>query len=314
MEQEKHGRFRAAIHSILAFASGSGEWSGEDPAGLATQMTTDDLGMALADALAHAFKGSYPSPRIVDIEEGFVIYRQGYDQDACCYRQAYTVDAAGTVTLTGACEEVQRNTQYIPVVGNAAHQPGEHFSRPQEDRTMLQKADVVKALIAHQQTIWVETDTPLLTALSDEQLARLMAEAATRPGTPLQATATDAAAQASGTAGMSIAVVQGQAGPVTLDAIQALLATALDARDAALEGRLTALSQAAQQQAERAQLLARLMTHGWTEQDCEGMSLDALRKIVQTVAPVTYAGMGFPAFGGPQTDDAELPDDAPKWD
>ncbi len=41
------------------------------------------------------------------------------------------------------------------------------------------------------------------------------------------------------------------------------------------------------------------------------MSLDALRKTVQAVAPVSYAGMGLPAFAGIDDDD-DLPDDTPK--
>ena len=311
MEHGKQSRFKAAIHSILAFASGSGEWSGDEQgADLATHLTHDDLRMSLADALAHKQQGTSPWPGMVisDVEDGFVIYRQGYGDGACCYRHAYTVDeGTGAVMLTGEPEEVQRNTQYVPVVGNAAHPPGGQSSRPAQEETMLKKADVVHALIAHDKTIWNEHDRSLLMALGEEQLARLTAEADTRPLVTVAQLVTPE------TPAAGVVVPAAQESPVTLEAIQALLKTELDARDVALETRMTTLSQQATERAERTQLVAHLCANGFTEDDCQGMTIDALRKTVRSVAPATFAGMGLPAFPHLGQGDEDLPSDSPTW-
>ena len=181
---------------------------------------------------------------------------------------------------------------------------------------MRTKAELVQALIAHQQTTWGETDTAMLQTFSAEQLARLVTEAEGRSSheaivTNSGVTVTNDGTTATGVVAEGLLMVSPS--PVTLDAIQALLKTELDARDQALEGKLAVYSQRANEQSERAQLVAHLAAQGFTEQDCAGMTLDALRKVAQTVAPATFAGMGFPRFPSQGQEEGDWPSDAPDW-
>ena len=304
---DTQGRFKAAIHSILSFALGRGE----DGAALVANLTHDDLRSSIYGLLAKQRNLLYGPDCITDIEDGYVIYRDGERM----FRQAYTVGADNVITLADEREEVQRNTQYVPVAAPApvptpgavqsyAAQTVADTTQHIQENGMKTKAEAVKALIAHAQTGWKDEDTAVLQTFSDDQLERLLVEAEARTPVIAEVVAAPAIVVQASTDAPS---------PVTLEAIQAMLTTALDARDQALDGRLAAYSQQAVERSERVQLVAHLTAHNFTEQDCTGMSLEALRKIVQTVAPATYAGMGFPAFPAAGDDDA-LPSDAPKWD
>ena len=314
---ERQGLLRA-VQTLLGFAS----HDNAAPA-LTTNLTHDDLRMALGDALMHRHKEqmeggmSYGCPFLMDIEEGFVIYRMGYGNEACTYRHAYTVDeATKAVTLTGEPEEVQRNTTYLPMATMTGPSPGGITSQQSHGGAMKPKAELVQTLIAHQQTAWKDTDKATLEAFNDEQLTRLVVEADARTAISVATQTTTVQTTTAATPHVNaqeVAVHPAQVAaiPVTLEALTTLLKTEFDARDKALEGKLAMLSQQASEQAERTQLVAHLGPQGFTEQMCTGMSLDALRQVARTVLPATFAGIGFPAF--PSNDDDDLPSDAPTW-
>ena len=309
--QDKQGRFKTAIQTILSFASGGGEEGQAPGPALETNLTHDDLRMTLYGELARRRGMMYGPDFIMDIEDGYVIYKDGER----CFRQAYTVGEDGAVTLTEEREEVQRNTRYVPVAAMVETPPGEQASQ-QQGASMRTKAELVQALIAHQQTTWGETDTAMLQTFSAEQLARLVTEAEGRSSheaivTNSGVTVTNDGTTATGVIAEGLLMVSPS--PVTLDAIQALLKSELDVRDQALEGKLAVYSQRANEQSERAQLVAHLAAPGFTEQDCAGMTLDALRKVAQTVAPATFAGMGFPRFPSQGQEEGDWPSDAPDW-
>ena len=95
--------------------------------------------------------------------------------------------------------------------------------------------------------------------------------------------------------------------PVILEAIQGLLTTEM-----AKIGELINTKIAAHQESqERQQLAAFLATQGWKEEDYKEMPLLALRKLCGTLAPVTYAGQGFPRFATHAQEDEDLPSDSP---
>ena len=179
---------------------------------------------------------------------------------------------------------------------------------------MKTKAELIQALIVHAQTAWKEDDKALLESFSEAQLGRLVTEAEARtptiPGSPMGDPSLwivgHSTTQTTGSTGAQ------DSAPVTLEAIQALLTAELDKRDQALEGRIATYSQAAAEQTERSQLTAHLLTQGYAEKDCATMTLEALRRTVHLVAPVTYAGLGFPHFPSAEQDDANLPDDEPE--
>jgi hypothetical protein len=170
---------------------------------------------------------------------------------------------------------------------------------------MKPKAELVQALIAHQQTTWEEKDRRTLDACDETFLARLLADADTQAVIVANQATTQEAGQ--GTTAATVATNAQQAAPVPLEALKALL----DDRDKALDAKLEVLTQQHAERAERTQLVTHLQAQDWTEQECAGMPLETLRKVVQTVSPVSYAGMGFPAFPGQSTADADLPDDEP---
>lgn len=308
METDRQGIVRTAINAIVALATGQ-RATPDDP-GLATHLTHDDLRMSLYGLLAKQRNLLYGPDCITDIEEGFVIYRDGER----LFRQAYTVGDDQAMTLASDREEVQRNTQYVPVAAPApvptpgavqsyaAQTVADTTQQRQETNGMQTKAELVQALVGCQHTGWTADDAAFLTGLDEPALARLVAEAKTRsplptPGEPVVATL-DA---------------RESAPAVTLEAMQALLRTELDARDQALEGRLATYSQQAVERAERAQLVTHLVAQGFTQDECTGMSLEALRKIIKTVAPATYAGLGFPAFPASGQASDDYPTDAPTW-
>lgn len=304
MDPDKQSRFKTAINTILAFASGTRP-EDDGPAAIQTHVTHEDIAQALASLLSETMQTPYYwGECVVDVEDGFVIYREQGE----LYRRAYTVDSAGAVALTGEPEAVQRNTQYVPLTAQTAQQPGGTVSQQQERELMKPKADLVRALIAHQQTTWTDADTALLQTFSEEQLTRLTAEAEAR--TPA---ATEPVLQARS----SSPATETTEPPLTLAAIQSILKSELDARDQALEGRLAVYSQEIATQQERAQLVAHLQALGWSEQECTGLPLETLRKIDQQLSPTSYAGIGVAAYGamGQEQREADLPDDAPKgWD
>ena len=301
---DSQGRFKTAIKTILAYASGG--TSEEDAPGcqhpeLQTHLTYDDLRMTLCGELARRRGMMWGPDLILDIEDGYVIYKEGER----VFRLAYTVDDAGAVTLSEEREEVQRNTRYVPVVAMATSTSVGSAPQVLQEETMKPKIELVATLIAHQQTTWTSPDAAMLETFGDDQLVRLIAEADARP-TPLAAVSTPTSMPV-----LPATDAQHASMPVTLEAMQALLKSELDARDTALEGKLLALGRQASEHGERAQLAAHLATQGFTEQDCAGMSLETLRKVARTVAPATFAGLGFPAF--PAQDDDELPGDAVNW-
>ena len=169
---------------------------------------------------------------------------------------------------------------------------------------MKSKGELVQALIAHQRTTWKAEDAPLLQTFSEEQLEHLVTEAEARTEDSVGVVTTLQTATAYGEVLTSVPLV-------TLEAIQGLLKTELDARDQALNAKLAAYSQQASEQGERAQLAAALAAQGFTEKECAAMPLETLRKVARTVAPVTFAGMGLPAF--PVQEDEDLPTDAVNW-
>lgn len=285
--EQASGRFRTAINTILAFASSKEP----APAPLAAHLTHDDLRMALYAALAERRGMMYGPDMIMDVLDDGVIYRDGER----LFQQTYTIDAENRVTFTGEPVEVQRDTRYIPL---ATTTPPTTLAitpppiDPQKGQPMPQsKADLIQALIAHPQTVWNEADMPTLESLGEPQLVRLMADATAREGT---------------------GTVSGHA-PLTAEDITTLLRTELDARDQALEARLTAHVQHATEQQERTQLTAHMVAQGFSAEECAAMPLVTLRKVAQTVAPTSYAGLGFPAFPQGATDENLLPDDDPKW-
>jgi len=72
---------------------------------------------------------------------------------------------------------------------------------------------------------------------------------------------------------------------VTLDTVMPMLKRALDEQDARFERKLAALSQQLAEQAEREQLTAHLYAYNWTPEECAGVGLVALRRLVQAYSP-----------------------------
>lgn len=258
---EKQGRFKTAIDAILAFAWGTGTDVPEDMPALLpprVHVTQDDIALSLSALLSAGSETPYlwSDCMIVDIEASYVIYRE----QGVLMRQAYMVDpASGAVTLTGTPEEVQRNTQYVPVAAGTTVQSQE-------------AAVPVAVLVQHEGDAMDETP----------QLVGVTAEVQTGP-------------------------------PITLEAIHMLLTTELDRRDQVLESRLQAYTTRQAEQQERAHLTAYLSTHAWTQEECDGTPLVVLRKMVQSLGPATFAGLGLPALASVQAYEDNLPDDAPKW-
>lgn len=285
----KHKQLMAALWGMVS--------KGAEKASLATHLTQEDIEDALGALLAERLS---PPPwmdcddLVEDVQDNYVIY----EQNECYYRQEFAIDTAGVVTFVGSPEEVQRNTSYIPVVAGAVIATQRRLPirrvrpHPQQGERSVEKNDLVHKLITHQATTWSEADTATLGTFSDEQLTRLCTEADAR-GT--------------------VTPISGHAllePVVTLPALQAMLATVLEERDKSLDGRFAAFVQATAVQAERTRLAEVLQAQGWGESELTGMSLEGMKKLAQTIAPVSYAGMGFPAF--PQ-EGQRLPDDEPKW-
>lgn len=279
------GRLRSALRTVLAFAGLTPTDPAEEPAPLTTNLTHADIAEALCCALMEQSGNEMPmyygGTMLVDVLDDYVIYK---DQGEL-YRQAYTIDDQGIVQLTGDPEDVQRNTAYLPTGGGMADNAGGMTASQAQGGTMPTKAEMVQALIVHTQTSWTEQDKETLEAMADATLTALLAEAEKR---------------------MPQAVTPPQDAPLTITALKALL----DERDQALETRLTALTQQQSEQAERQHYTAALTANGWTPEECASMPLTTLKKVAQTVAPVSYAGMGYPTFATEESND--LPDDDPK--
>ena len=319
MPTDKKGLFQA-LGALFRFASG--EDGGEpDASTLTTNLTHADLRTALYAALARGRNMMYGPDLIEDIEDGFVIYKDGER----CFRRAYSVGDNNEITLTGEAEEVQRDTRYVPVAPLTTQQdktmppapprtgaPLETPKTPQGEGQSMKKDDSIKALVAHERTAWTEQDAVLLATLTEEQLDRLVREAESRK--PEASPTTHAVvADATGTGAGGPQPITTAPPPITLDAIHGLLKQELDERDKTLEDKLAMFAQKRSEQEERGHLVSHLTQQGWTEAECVSMSIEALRKVAQTVSPTTFAGMGFPRFPQGNAEDAQLPDDEPKW-
>lgn len=175
----------------------------------------------------------------------------------------------------------------------------------------MDKVKMVAALIANEKTAWKEDDKGFLEALSDEQIQRLSKEAAERPANE-KPVAHTADPEPTVESQQELPLNTEPAPQVTIEAIGAMFRAELDQRDQKLTNLIESHGTLVAERAERTQLTAHLVqTHGYTEEQCASMGIEALRKTVQTVSPATFAGMGLPNFGQPSYDD-NLPDPYPK--
>lgn len=181
---------------------------------------------------------------------------------------------------------------------------------PDAEETGMDKTPLVQALIAHAQTAWQPEDAALLNTFTPEQLTKLQEEADARAATAtIPASAPpeedDETEPAAAQATPAPAATQEPAKEaVTLEAIERLM----DSKFTTFEQRLTEKAELP----ERQQLLTQLAVHGFTETDLTPMPTGSLRKLLSTLAPASYAGMGLPALHTQSADDG--PDDDPKWD
>jgi hypothetical protein len=175
-----------------------------------------------------------------------------------------------------------------------------------------EKAPLVQALIAHAYTGWTDEAAEYLGTFSVDQLTRLQEEADARAAADA-ATATATPEDEEETEEHPAAAAPASGGTVTLAAMQAALAELAQTITASLDTRLTTFAAQQQERQEREQLTAQLAVHGWSEPELAPMPLASLKKLLSTLAPAAYQGLGYPGLAAHQSDD-DGPSDDPKWD
>lgn len=318
---------------------------------LAAHLTHDDIRMALCSELARLEGGNaydlYSSAFVVDVEDSYVIYRKNERM----YRRQYEIGANNEITVTGEPEEVQQDTRYVPVgdAGVTGNNRASQSPAQQGGSTVEKKAHLVQSLITHKRTKWQEKDKDFLAGLSEEQLIAMKAEADLRDEQPAanqedpkkreemtaaliaheqtpwkeedrdtlatfsieQLTALKAKADDKQKAAEAAKQPPAQAQQVTMEGIQALISSGFAALEKKVDEKLETFTAQSGERAERQQLVVHLLQHDFTEDDLKPMSLEALRKMAQRVAPASFAGLGLPAFAGNAEDNG--PSDDVKW-
>jgi hypothetical protein len=152
---------------------------------------------------------------------------------------------------------------------------------------MLSKRELVEKLIAHEKTSYSEGDQAWLERIEDQRvLEQMVVEADKREG----------------------------AAPLTLDSMKKYFDERNSEILAAFDHKLATFAQAAEEKNERAFLQGALITHGWSEEETLSLPLGVLRKLHETVDPVSsYAGQGHPRLDRSSVDD-NLPAPSPNWD
>lgn len=83
-------------------------------------MSANDLRRALQDAIDSQYRIRCCWAWIADYSDDWVVFDlSGSESEPGRYQQAYTVDSAGTATLTGEPVEVNTQTRYVPVIAEA---------------------------------------------------------------------------------------------------------------------------------------------------------------------------------------------------
>lgn len=148
---------------------------------------------------------------------------------------------------------------------------------------MLTKTELIGRLVAHESTTWQDGDASVLQALEERVLEQLLREADQR----------------------------GQEVPLTPKRFEEMLTSALEKHSQLFEAKLATYTQQAEEKHERAQLIAYMQTQGWSEDEAQTLPLVTLRRIQQTLDPVSYIGQGAPRFAA--TVDDHMPSDEPDW-
>jgi hypothetical protein len=142
--------------------------------GLSLDERTSAVRCAISDMMSKP--GYYWDGYVVDVYDSFAIYRS---QDGL-YKQDYSLDANGQVSLTGKPVAVSKVVQYRTADGSLVGNASGEFVSNLEVRIMDKKAKV-DLLINTAGTVWVEADRTDLMSWSDERLDRLVKSLKTPP-------------------------------------------------------------------------------------------------------------------------------------
>ncbi|SDF83411.1 hypothetical protein [Thalassobaculum litoreum] len=224
---------------------------------LTANVTMKDLREALQMALE--MEGEDYWPWIVDVEpgegsmlSGYVIYER---DDMTLVRRGYTVEAGGSITLSGDMEPVRRETTWHPVTVVTTNQ---------QENAMTTMQERVAAIVANERSQFTAEDTEYLAGLSEDRLgaieAKLKDNSETKPAPKLPETVDEYLAAAP--KGIREVLESGQAELKTKR--QGLIKQVLAAGDS------------------------------FTEAELEAMETSLLAKMARQVTPADFRGQGAP--------------------
>jgi hypothetical protein len=166
-KEDEQGIFQRVLGlfgGILNFASGKNNISDVDVrTAVSTALSTTETDWSYVIAVFQNNSGDGSG------NSGTVVYELGFSGKL--YERSYSISAdTGVVSLGSEVKAVRPVTQFVPmeVVANTATDIG---SSLQENS--MNKAEIIKALIANEATKFGESDAAWLETLSEEQLAKL---------------------------------------------------------------------------------------------------------------------------------------------
>jgi hypothetical protein len=258
-------------------------------------MSDNDLRRAIDKAL-RAIEPAYFGVDAVFPGDNLVVFSAMPDDRWITYSRKYSVSDSGKVSFEGEKTEVEPVTRFEPVAAEEAPVAaecgcgghGKQVSAESAEGGKVHKnAERITALIANTKTPWSEQDRTYLEGVTDERLATLEAHA--KPEAPA---------------------------PVAAAAAPATQELTLEQLPAAWQAVIKAAQE--NEKANRTTLITKLVTaqDGFSQQDLEGMTFDALQKLGKAVLKTAEAQpIDFSASAGNQRQavrsDDEAADDAP---
>lgn len=290
-EEEEPREQKGLFKRLLELGGGILNFREQSPTDLSEHLSDTDLRAALIAGLAEAEPNEFVFILAIfanNKDAGRVIFEKGFSGEL--FSRDFKVSSAGAVTLKGDSTRVRPITQFLPVeviTDNESH------STDQENA--MNKEELVNGLIANAATQYVEDDREWLSALEEDQLAKMApAEASQTPEEIAAAEATaeaTAAAEAAESADTPVVSTEDYIAAAPAE-IQAVLNSSVQLHQARKKALVDGLVANARCQ--------------FSKESLESKPIDELENISALAGDISYAG-GAPTLTANREDDSAIP-------